>query len=51
MMIEDASNLREDTHFDSLVQCVASVLQIHSGNKLIQMSSLGCLVALRDKNV
>lgn len=26
-LIEDSQNLREESHFDSLVQCVASVVQ------------------------
>lgn len=50
-LIEDSQNLREDTHFESLVQCIGSVLQVNSGNKHIQMAALGCLVALRDKSV
>lgn len=50
-LIDSCQNLTEDSHYDSLVQCIVTLLQYHSGNKLIQMASLAALQSLRDKSV
>ena len=50
-LIEASHNLTDDHHFDSLIQCAVAVLYLHQGNKMIQMSTLSILAALRDKNM
>ena len=49
-LIDACQNLSENSHYDSLVQCIVTLLQLHSGNKLIQMTSLSALQALLEKS-
>lgn len=49
-LIFGCQRLTEIHHFESLVHTIASVVQQHQTNKLIQMAALGAIVALREKN-